>query len=146
MIHTITIGLALLLITAALVVFNRKRRGSNQAIDLANNALIVNTTPKGRTTAVADAAFTSRYLIAKRGAYSYSIAMAGQGDTPYGVVTPPGVAPPALISASSGPFRPFPLIDNIAREQQIAPDAPVLRVGNQRRHPLALNAELGTAQ
>ena len=78
----IPIGLALLLITAALVAFNRKRRGSNQAIDLANNALIVNTTPKGRTTAVADAAFTSRYLIAKRGAQTDSVAIAGAGDIP----------------------------------------------------------------
>jgi len=53
---------------------------------LANNAIIVNITPKGRTTAVADAAFTSRYLIAKRGANTYSIAIAGVGDIPYGVV------------------------------------------------------------
>ncbi|HEX4083980.1 MAG TPA: hypothetical protein VHY22_03640 [Chthoniobacteraceae bacterium] len=53
---------------------------------LANNAIITSITPKGRATAVADAAFTSRYLIAKRGEYDYSIAIAGQGDTPYGVV------------------------------------------------------------
>ena len=82
----LTIGLALLLITAALMAFNRKRRGGSQEIDLANNALIVNTTPKGRATAIADAAFTSRYLIAKRGAQSYSVAIAGAGDIPYGVV------------------------------------------------------------
>ena len=53
---------------------------------LANNAIIVSTTPKGHATAVADAPFTSRYLIAKRGANEYSIAIAGQGDIPYGVV------------------------------------------------------------
>ena len=53
---------------------------------LANNSILVNITPHGRATAVADTAFTSRYLIAKRGAYDYSIAIAGPGDTPYGVV------------------------------------------------------------
>ncbi len=58
----------------------------SRSIHLANNAILVNITPKGRATAVADASFTSRYLIAKRGAFYYSIAIAGQGDIPYGVV------------------------------------------------------------
>jgi hypothetical protein len=56
------------------------------AVLFANNAQIVNITHKGRTTATADAAFTSRYLICKRGATSATIAVAGQGDAPYGVV------------------------------------------------------------
>jgi hypothetical protein len=94
MIHPFIAGIVLLLILAAawsgligapfigkrgLVPFGRR------FIDLANS-ILVNITPKGRATAVADAAFTSRYLIAKRGAQYYSIAIAGQGDTPYGVV------------------------------------------------------------
>ena len=85
MIHTITIGLALLLILAALMAFIPKPRAS-KPVELANNALVVSITPKGRATAIADAAFTSRYLIAKRGAQSYSVAMANAGDIPYGVV------------------------------------------------------------
>jgi hypothetical protein len=62
------------------------KRGSRVLAWLANNAILVNVTHKGCATAVADAPFTSRYLIAKRGAEYYSIAIAGQGDTPYGVV------------------------------------------------------------
>jgi hypothetical protein len=62
------------------------KRGSRVLAWLANNAILVNVTHKGYATAVADAPFTSRYLIAKRGAEYYSIAIAGQGDTPYGVV------------------------------------------------------------
>lgn len=81
MIHPIIIGLALLLILAAVAAFHHRK-----AAELANNAILVSTTPKGRATAVADAAFTSRYLVAKRGAYTYSIAVAGQGDIPYAVV------------------------------------------------------------
>jgi hypothetical protein len=84
MIHSIIAGIVVLLVLAA------ARFG---AIDkrrvlsfLANNAILVNITPKGRATAIADAAFTSRYLIAKRGAQYYSIAIAGQGDIPYAVV------------------------------------------------------------
>jgi len=83
MIHTIISGLVLLLILGAALGLRGKRRVISY---LANNSLIVNITPKGRATAVADAAFTSRYLICKRGAQVYSIAIAGQGDTPYGVV------------------------------------------------------------
>jgi len=90
MIHPIIAGFVLLLILAAawsgLSKQSRVLAFGGRFIDLANNAIIVNITPKGRTTAVADAAFTSRYLIAKRGEYDYSIAIAGQGDTPYGVV------------------------------------------------------------
>jgi hypothetical protein len=48
--------------------------------------ILVNITPKGRATAVADAAFAQRYLIACRGAEYYSIAIAGQGSIPYAVV------------------------------------------------------------
>ncbi len=85
MIHPIIIGFLLLLIPAAASygLAGTRRRVLAQ---LANNSIIVNITPKGRATAVADAAFTSRYLIAKRGQYDYSIAIAGQGDLPYGVV------------------------------------------------------------
>ena len=91
MIHIITwTGLLLLLILAAALTGLISKRGVvgywSRSIDLANNAILVNITPKGRATAVADAAFTSRYLIAKRGANSDSIAVAGQGDIPYGVV------------------------------------------------------------
>jgi hypothetical protein len=88
MIHPIITCLVLLLILAAAWAFISKRRVVNRgrSIDLANNALIVNITPKGRATAIGDVAFQSRYLIAKRGAYEYSIAIAGQGDIPYGVV------------------------------------------------------------
>jgi len=88
MIHIIP-GLVLLLIAAAITLglSNRKSKIANrQSVALANNALVVYITPKGRATAVADAAFTSRHLIAKRGANTYSIAIAGQGDNPYGVV------------------------------------------------------------
>ena len=91
MIHIITwTGLLLLLILAAALTGLISKRGVvgywSRSIDLANNAILVNITPKGRATAVADAAFTSRYLIAKRGANPDSIAVAGQGDIPYGVV------------------------------------------------------------
>jgi len=90
MIHSITTGTMLLLILAASWTGFKNSRfiGSKSRVlaFLANNAIIVNITPKGRTTAVADAAFTSRYLIAKRGANTYSIAIAGVGDIPYGVV------------------------------------------------------------
>jgi hypothetical protein len=83
MIQYLTPVLVLLLILAALAVFSNRQSAIRW---LANNSLLVNITPKGRATAVADAAFTSRYLVCKRGAYYYSIAIAGQGDTPYGVV------------------------------------------------------------
>ena len=83
MIHSIIAGFVLLLILAAAWSGLPKSR---VLAFLANNAIIVNITPKGRTTAVADAPFTSRYLIAKRGAEYYSIAIAGQGDIPYAVV------------------------------------------------------------
>jgi hypothetical protein len=73
---------ALLLILAAAGIHHKTRL----LAAFANNALLVNITPKGRATAIADAAFTSRYLIAKRGAQYYSIAIAGQGDIPYAVV------------------------------------------------------------
>jgi hypothetical protein len=90
MIQTIITGCVLLLILAAAsggITKGRLAGGKSRvAAFLANNAIIVNITPKGRTTAVADAAFTSRYLIAKRGASEYSIAIAGQGDIPYAVV------------------------------------------------------------
>jgi len=90
MIHSITtvpaIAGLLLLLAAIGLVAGRLIRHPRLLAYLANNAILVNITPKGRTTAVADAAFTSRFLIAKRGAYYYSIAIAGQGDTPYGVV------------------------------------------------------------
>jgi len=88
MIHSIIAGFVLLLILAATWpgLISKPRVPAFRSIDLANNAIIVNITPKGRATAVADAAFTSRYLIAKRGAYDYSIAIAGQGDLPFGVV------------------------------------------------------------
>jgi len=90
MINPITWTFLLLLIIAAASSGLITKRGvaafKSRFVDLANNAIIVSTTPKGRATAVADAAFTSRYLIAKRGAYNYSIAVAGQGDVPYGVV------------------------------------------------------------
>ena len=98
MIHSITwTGLVLLLalagtrtglISSRILGFITGRFPANRGgcLDLANNALIVSTTPKGRATAIADAAFTSRYLIAKRGANTYSIAIAGQGDIPYAVV------------------------------------------------------------
>ena len=92
MIHSIIAGITLLLILAAAgavpgrIKANGKRGIRSRIIDLANNAILVSITPKGRATAVADAPFTSRYLIAKRGANYYSIAIAGQGDTPYGVV------------------------------------------------------------
>jgi hypothetical protein len=91
MIQSIVTGFVLLLILAAAWSgLTNHPRGflakRCRAIDLANNSIIVNITPRGRATAVADAAFTSRYLIAKRGAYDYSIGIAGQGDIPYGVV------------------------------------------------------------
>lgn len=88
MIHITSTILPLLLLAALAIRFNRNSKIKNRksTIDLANNAIIVNITPKGRATAVADAAFTSRYLIAKRGANPYSIAIAGPGDIPYGVV------------------------------------------------------------
>ena len=87
MIHSIITGPAiagLLLILAAAWAGLHTRHGLVAL--LANNSLLVNITPKGRATAVADAAFTTRYLIAKRGAEYYSIAIAGQGDIPYAVV------------------------------------------------------------
>jgi hypothetical protein len=83
MIHSIITGFVLLLILAAAWAVIRNSRA---LAFLANNAIIVNITPKGRATAVADAAFTSRYLIAKRGAYTTSIAVAGVGDIPYAVI------------------------------------------------------------
>jgi hypothetical protein len=91
MIHSIIAGITLLLILAAAGAglgnsnINGKRGIRARLIDLANS-ILVNITPKGHATAIGDAPFTSRYLIAKRGAFYYSIAIAGQGDTPYGVV------------------------------------------------------------
>jgi hypothetical protein len=91
MIHSIIAGFVLLLLLAAAWSgLTGGKRGlpafRGRITALANNAILVNITPRGRATAVADAAFTSRYLIAKRGAFYYSIAIAGQGDIPYGVV------------------------------------------------------------
>jgi hypothetical protein len=92
MIYSIIAGITLLLILAAAGARpGRSKTSGNRGIrarliDLANNSILVNITPKGRATAVADSAFTSRYLIAKRGANYYSVAIAGQGDIPYGVV------------------------------------------------------------
>jgi hypothetical protein len=88
MIHIIITGAVLLLMLAAICARIIKRgsyagRGSGTYFA---NSLLVSTTPRGHATAVADAPFTSRYLIAKRGANPYSIAMAGQGDVPYAVV------------------------------------------------------------
>ena len=91
MIHSIIAGITLLLILAVAGARpGRSKSNGNRGIrarliDLANS-ILVNITPKGRATAIGDAPFTSRYLIAKRGAFYYSIAIAGQGDTPYGVV------------------------------------------------------------
>lgn len=50
------------------------------------NSLIVNTTPKGRATRLADAAFTSRYLLAKAGSDASHIAICTAADKPLGVV------------------------------------------------------------
>ena len=96
MIHSIITACVLLLILAAAFSALSKSRilGArsrlltcwSQSIDLVNNAIIVNITPRGRATAVADAAFTSRYLVAKRGASNQSVAIAGPGDLPYAVV------------------------------------------------------------
>jgi len=80
MIHSIIPGTVLLLILAA------AWSGFITIPSIGKRGILANITPKGRATAVADAAFTARYLIAKRGAEYYSIAIAGQGDIPYGVV------------------------------------------------------------
>lgn len=114
MIQSIIAGFVLLIMAAAWSgLINSRSIGCksrvlalrSRLVALANNAIIVSITPKGRTTAVADAAFTSRYLIAKRGAYAYSIAIAGQGDAPYGVV--PDMTPTTDVDLS------YPLPVNI---------------------------------
>jgi hypothetical protein len=85
MFHSIIAGLVSLLIIAAAWTGLHKRHIPKALTDLANS-ILVNITPKGRATAVADAPFTQRYLIACRGAEYYSIAIAGQGSIPYAVV------------------------------------------------------------
>jgi hypothetical protein len=86
MIHTIIITTAIAGLLLALAAGWARAARKKSLLTWLANSILVNITPKGRATAVADAAFTSRYLIAKRGANYYSIAIAGQGDTPYAVV------------------------------------------------------------
>jgi hypothetical protein len=85
MIHSIIAVPVLLLFLAAAWTGLNKSQLHRVLTDLANS-ILVNITPKGRATAVADMAFTQRYLIACRGAEYYSIAIAGQGSIPYAVV------------------------------------------------------------
>jgi hypothetical protein len=85
MIHSIVAVTLLLLILAAAWSGITKTHPGRVTAWLANS-ILVNITPKGRATAVADAPFTQRYLIACRGAEYYSIAIAGQGSIPYAVI------------------------------------------------------------
>jgi hypothetical protein len=85
MIHSI-IAVTLLLLTLAAAWSGITKTHPGRALTYLANSILVNITPKGRATAVADAPFTQRYLIACRGAEYYSIAIAGQGSIPYAVV------------------------------------------------------------
>ena len=81
MLPSIIIG-ALLLIVAALLVCSVKPPGECFA-----NGQLVNVDPNGQATfPTADAAFTSRYLIAKRGTSATSINICGAADVPLGIV------------------------------------------------------------
>jgi len=85
MIHTI-IAFTLLLLILATAWSGLSKSQPNRVLAYLANSILVNITPKGRATAVADAPFTQRYLIACRGAEYYSIAIAGQGSIPYAVI------------------------------------------------------------
>jgi hypothetical protein len=85
MIHSIA-AVTLLLLTLAAAWSGISNKQHRRDLTLLANSILVNITPKGRATAVADAPFTQRYLIACRGAEYYSIAIAGQGSIPYAVI------------------------------------------------------------
>lgn len=76
--------LAIVLLLAAALWFTIGRKSRWESF--ANNALIVNITAKGRDTVLADASFTSRYLIAKRGSTPGNINICTASDLPLGVV------------------------------------------------------------
>lgn len=71
------------LLSAAVLSILRPRRIGEY---FANNALIVSVFPKGRTSRLADASFTSRYLLAKAGSDASHIAICTASDVPLGVV------------------------------------------------------------
>lgn len=81
MIQWIIAAFVLLLIMAALIGLLRKSSGM---VFLAN-ALLVNITPKGRETYLADAALTARYLLVKVGSDVNHVALCGAADIPFGV-------------------------------------------------------------
>lgn len=72
--------------TADVLNFVRRIFGLETSIQLANAITAVNITPKGRATYLADAAFTSRYLLAKVGSDANHVGIAGAADIPLGVV------------------------------------------------------------
>jgi hypothetical protein len=74
---------ALLLITAPLWLVPKLRERTGEFFA---NALIVNITPKGRATRLADNAFTARYLLAKAGSDASHIDICGAADIPLAVV------------------------------------------------------------
>jgi hypothetical protein len=82
MMTTITAVLLCALLLAAVLSLLRPRLGEL----LANNALIVSIFPKGRTTRLADASFTARYLLCKAGSDVSHIAICTASDVPLGVV------------------------------------------------------------
>src|SRR5713101_4532686 len=81
---TFILPITLLLIAAAFWFFKKPRRVIGEYF--ANAIVAVNITPKGRCTRIADAAFTSRYLLCKPGSDAAHIAIAGAADIPLGVV------------------------------------------------------------
>lgn len=75
-------GSAVFALLALLVWRARRHRG-----DFLANALLVNVHPTGNIAKIPDAAFASRYLIAKRGTDVDHIDLCGVGDIPLGIVT-----------------------------------------------------------
>jgi hypothetical protein len=122
MIHSIITGIVLLLILAAAWSGLISKRAV--AAFIANNAQIVNITPKGRATYLADQAvtFTSRYLICSRDpAGADYILVAGQGSIPFGVV--PDMTPTIDTAPSDYPLPVNILGMNEDTERMIASSA-----------------------
>ena len=94
MIHPIITGFVLLLILAAalslLAVIHRLYHQNRRVLAfMANNAQLVNITPKGRATYLADPSvtFPSRYLLCSRDSAGYEyIVLCGTSTVPFGVV------------------------------------------------------------
>ncbi len=100
---TLFLIMSVALLLAAVLTFTHKPgRGLQQFA----NSLLVNITPKGRATRLADASFTQRYLLAKAGSDASHIAICTASDIPIGVV--PDMTP-VVDQANSDLSYPLPV-------------------------------------